>query len=133
MHAPNKGGWKRARMVPGRGPCSLHAGTPAGPAPPPFLPAPHVFLKPSVHILSPPGLAPYFNHKSPWQTSKYIRARLLSPSNNTSVDRELFMSPVTEMAISIGSTEAGLPCLPRPSNNLSAHFQSFIRDGHGFL
>ena len=83
-------------------------------APPPLLSScPTVFLKPSIHILLPPGLAPYFNHKSPWQTSKYISAQLLSPSNNMSVDTELFMSPVTEMAISIGFHQGGASVSPK--------------------
>ncbi|XP_020924011.1 uncharacterized protein LOC110256219 [Sus scrofa] len=77
--------------------------------------------------------APYFNHKSPWQTSKHISARLLSPSNNMSVDAELFTSPVTEMAISIGF--CGEPRSSLSQGILTTrtiHFQSFIRNSYWF-
>lgn len=57
--------------------------------------------------------AQYFNHKSLWQTSKHISAQLLSPGNNMSVDAELFTSPVTKMAISIGFRRGGAPASPK--------------------
>lgn len=75
----------------------------------PFFPASPVHVSQAInsHPL-PPGLAPYFNHQSPWQTSKHISAQLLSPSNNMSADAELVTSPVTTMTISTGFPGAGL-------------------------
>ena len=123
-------------MVPRQGWCSLHASTSAPSLPPslflPFFPA-SISQAINSHPASSWAPAPYFNHQSPVADFKHISAQLLNPGNNMSMDAELFMSPVTKMAISIGlhrrrrsSLSQGVP------TTCAARFPSFIRKGHHF-
>lgn len=62
-----------------------------------------------------------------------ISAQLLSPSNNMSVDVELFTSPVIRMAISIGFLWGQCSSLSQGIlTTCTAHFQSFIKNSHQF-
>lgn len=117
---PNKGGWESAQhAAQTKRVVLMHWHTYSlMPPTPSFLPTPCIFLS---HQFTPcflPAPAPCFNHKSLWQPSKHISTQLLSPSNNMSEDAELFMSPVTKMAISIGFRGAVLRSLPMYLNNL---------------
>lgn len=135
-HTPTMEAVSVPGMVPRQGWCSLHASTSAPSLPPslflPFFPA-SISQAINSHPASSWAPAPYFNHQSPVADFKHISAQLLNPGNNMSMDAELFMSPVTKMAISIGlhrrrrsSLSQGVP------TTCAARFPSFIRKGHHF-